>query len=99
MSYALRIAKRVPHDIEHARAYYERLREGLGNELVREVYHMIDLVAENPYLLQKRYGEYRMAVTKRFRYKVYYRIYDKQIRVAAVQHPSQHPTAWQWSEG
>ena len=31
---------------------------------------MIDLVAENPYLLQRRYGEYRMAVTKRFRYKV-----------------------------
>ncbi len=42
-----------------------------------------------------RYGERRIALTKRFKYKVIYRIKDNTIvRILTVRHPKQHPTSW-----
>lgn len=35
-----------------------------------------------------------VTVTKRFRYKIVYRVDNTLVRVIAVRHPRQHPTAW-----
>ena len=94
MTYALRTSKGLPQDIDEARAFYETRRVGLGDQLVVEIYEMIDLLLENPFIFQKRYGEYRLATTRRFNYKLIYRIYETYVRIVAVQHPSQHPTFW-----
>ena len=94
MKYILETDAAVENDIDEASMYYETRNEGLGDRLVAEIYQMIDLLLENPHLFQKRHGEYRIATTQKFNYKLIYRIYENKVSLISVQHPSQHPTLW-----
>ena len=94
MTYRLETHERVAEDVENGRLSYEELRPGLGDELFGEVYTSMLKLQENPFLFQKRYGEFRIVITKRFCYKIVYRIDEAMIYVIAVRHPAQHPTSW-----
>ena len=94
MRYSVRTDKEVADDVEAAWRVYDEFRTGLGDELIVEIFETMQGLEENPHLFQKRYGDWRVMVTKRFRYKIIYRIDDTLVRVIAVRHPRQHPTAW-----
>ncbi|SIR12720.1 ParE toxin of type II toxin-antitoxin system, parDE [Alkalispirochaeta americana] len=94
MNYGLEIHYAVGDDLENGRLSYEQLRQGLGDELFAEVYSTMTRLQDNPLLFQKRYGEFRIVVTKRFQYKIVYRVEEEKVYVIAVSHPRQHPTAW-----
>lgn len=65
-------------------AYLEGRREGLGDSFVFDLEARINQIMNNPYLAQKRYGDFRMAVTRRFGYKIFYTVDDNVIQIAAV---------------
>lgn len=95
MSYALEVGQGVHREIAEHWAFLETRREGLGDRLVAEIYDVFAVLQENPRLFQNRYGQRRIALTKRFKYKVIYRIKDDTIvRILTVRHPKQHPTVW-----
>lgn len=94
MKYALEINANVEIDINEAREYYEQRDTGLGRRFAEEVYTTMQSLEDNPLMFQKRYGEYRMVTTKRFSYKVIYRVYKTYVSIVAVQHPGRHPMFW-----
>ena len=94
MNYRLETHEAVGDDVENGRLSYEQLRQGLGDQLFDEIYTTMMRLQENPFLFQQRYGKFRIVITKRFRYKIVYRIDEKMVYVIAVRHPSQHPTSW-----
>lgn len=94
MNYHLETHEAVADDVENGRLSYEQLRKGLGDQLFAEIYNTLISLQENPFLFQKRYGEFRIVITRRFRYKIIYRIDEKIVYVIAIRHPSQHPTSW-----
>lgn len=94
MKYSVQVGKEVAADVETAWRICEEIHTGLGDELIAQIFATIRRLEENPHLFQKRYGDWRVTVTKRFRYKIVYRVDDALVRVIAVRHPNQHPTTW-----
>lgn len=94
MIYRLETHGAVGDDIETGRRSYEELREGLGDDLFTEIYATMARLKENPFLFQRRYGKFRVVLTKRFDYKIIYRVDDDMVYVIAICHPKQHPASW-----
>jgi mRNA-degrading endonuclease RelE of RelBE toxin-antitoxin system len=94
-TYILEVVQNVDFEVAEHRAFLETRRIGLGDQLLEEIRAVFAQLKENPRIFQKRYGEFRLALTKHLRYKVIYHLKDeKTIRIVAIRHPSQHPTSW-----
>jgi plasmid stabilization system protein ParE len=81
-------------DIHRALDYFDEINPTLSVgflEELRAVYHRIK---DHPEGYQKRYGQIRIALLKRFSFGVFYKIYDTRIVVIAVLHTSQDSDKW-----
>jgi len=94
MKYRLDTHFAVGEDIVAGKRSYEQLREGLGDALLTDVYATMAGLRENPLLYQKRYRDFRIALTERFKFKVIYCVDGQTVYVIAILHPRQHPTSW-----
>jgi plasmid stabilization system protein ParE len=85
---------KTTEDIETARGWYEREREGLGDELLEEIRTTVQLVLAMPeaYPVIKR--QTRRALVHRFPYGLFYRIVDDTIVFVACFHTSRNPDLW-----
>ena len=81
-------------DIESAASWYEKQRDGLGNQFLNEILDMCDKIADNPNGFPVMHRETRRAVIRRFPFAIYYRIAQESIIVIAVMHGSRHPKSW-----
>ncbi|MCF7929468.1 MAG: hypothetical protein K9L29_10330 [Spirochaetales bacterium] len=72
MTYQLEIGRDVRIEIAEHWAFWEALQSGQGDRLVAEIYEMLDVLQDNPYLFQPKYGERRVTLTKRYKYKIIY---------------------------
>jgi toxin ParE1/3/4 len=82
-----------------AAAWYERRREGLGDEFTDEVKSTINEIASDPMRFALYEGRIlkkpiRRALVKRFPYFVSYEIRDEGIRIVSVSHGHQRPGHW-----
>ncbi len=75
MSRELRVSSRAERDLSEAFEWYEQRSAGLGVEFIKHVDATIILVHQSPLIFRKRIGAYRLAMTPRFPYAVYF-IYD-----------------------
>jgi plasmid stabilization system protein ParE len=81
-------------DIETARGWYERERQGLGDEFLDEVLTTVQSVLAMPeaYPVVKR--QTRRALVHRFPYGLFYRVADETIIFVACFHTSRNPDLW-----
>jgi plasmid stabilization system protein ParE len=85
VSWRVIIRPKAEADLQEARLWYETQRSGLGDELLQEISHAVDLLKENP----ERpiyYRGFRRLLTRRFPYKLFYRIEGNLIIVFRVLH-------------
>lgn len=75
MSCELRVSSRAEADLAAAFAWYEQRSPGLGEEFVRCIDVTITLIGHSPLIFRTRVGEYRLAMTPRFPYAIYF-VYD-----------------------
>ena len=95
MKYRLEIGRGVRLEIAEHWAFWETFQPGSGDRLTAEIFEMLDILQDNPYLFQSKYGDRRVALTKHYKYKIIYRIKDKSVvRILTIRHPRQHPTSW-----
>lgn len=94
MRCSARLSKEARQDIDEAKEYLEDCRKGLAEAFAVDFDMRINEICQNPYICQKRYGRYRMAVTSRFHYKIFYSIVENSIDIVAVWHSKRHPTSW-----
>jgi plasmid stabilization system protein ParE len=94
MSLPLVFPAEVKGEVDDACAWYERQREGLGEEFLAEVEEVLNRVQQNPEAHAVIYRGVRRALVRRFSYAVYYRLDPTRIEVIAVQHSKRDPTRW-----
>lgn len=90
MAHKVIIKPEAELDIQTAINWYNEQKEALGFELLNEIIHVIDLVKENPNYFQKRYRDFRVSFTKRFKYGIHYTVENNVIYIHAVLHTNQN---------
>lgn len=96
----VRLTEAAEADITGAMIWYERQREGLGEEFRGALRDLIAMIGANPELFGLYEGggtsqEYRRAIEKRFSYVVLFQIHPEEIVVHAVVHGSREPGHWE----
>jgi plasmid stabilization system protein ParE len=81
-------------DLEDAAAWYERQREGLGQDFLDEALSTFENVSENPDIYPVVHRGTHRAVIRRFPFGVYCRAEKDSLVVVAVMHGSRHPRRW-----
>ena len=95
MSLGVYVRPEAEADIEEIAIWYEKQREGLGQEFLDEVLSLCERVSENPSMYPVVHRRTRRALIRRFPFGVYFRSEDEQVIVLAVIHGSRHPRNWQ----
>lgn len=93
--YKLLFTKQAKEEISLSRRYYNKCRQGLGDEFTKEVKNTTKRIVENPHQFQESVTNIRKANTSRFPFSIFYHINDMIIRVIAVFHNSRSPENWQ----
>ena len=95
VSLRLEVRRKAAEDIAEAAVWYEQRSQGLGTEFIRAIAACFALIARNPLAFPVVYREARMALPRRFPYKVIYRAETSAIIIVAVMHGHRHPKRWQ----
>jgi toxin ParE1/3/4 len=76
--------------------WYERVEEGLGTQFIEEVEVALNRIAAKPTAcpLWRDDRLYRKGRMRRFPYVIFFREYDKTIRIVAVAHKRRRPGYW-----
>ena len=77
-----------------AREWYDGQRPGLGEDFVRSLEQVIDLVSELPEAFPEIAVGLRRALLGRFPYALYYRLDRDVIEVIACLHTRMSPSRW-----
>jgi toxin ParE1/3/4 len=81
-------------DIDRAYAWYERERQGLGEEFLDEINATLQSVLEMPRGYPVVQRQTRRALVHRFSYGLFYRVVDETIVFVACFHTSRNPELW-----
>ena len=81
-------------EIREAADFYQRRRQGLGEEFLVEVEKLIGKIQLNPLRCAKISGRFRSCLLKRFPFCVVYANEDDQVFVVAVAHTKRRPGYW-----
>lgn len=81
-------------DLDHAYGWYEREREGLGDEFLQEVRATLATVLRLPESCPQVHRHTRRALVHRFPYGLYYRIIGETVVLVACFHTRRDPAGW-----
>jgi plasmid stabilization system protein ParE len=73
-------------DLQEAWAWYESQRPGLGDELLIEVRSAIRVLEKDPERRPLYYRGFRRLITRRFPYKIFYRVEAGRVVIFRVLH-------------
>jgi plasmid stabilization system protein ParE len=73
-------------DLREAWAWYETQRPGLGDELLIEIRTAVRRLETNPESQPFYYREFRRLLTRRFPYKLFYRVEGRRVIVFRILH-------------
>lgn len=90
----LYFSKIARDELREAKAYYNHLHKGLGDQLQIEAHAASQSIADNPFAWQVEHGDIRRFVLNRFPYKLLYAIEGEVVVVIAVMHQHRHPDYW-----
>ena len=82
-------------ETEAAYRWYEREREGLGEEFLQAVDRVVGIIADYPEGFPVVHRDIRRAVLKRFPYSVLYRLKAGHVIVVGCFHSKRDPKSWQ----
>ena len=96
MSYSIIIFRKAQSDILKAQTWYENESPGLGDRFWDVIYQTFLRIAEHPSRYTPAGKDARMALVKRFPYKIFFTTNEamKRIEIVAVIHNKRHPRVW-----
>jgi toxin ParE1/3/4 len=86
VSWRIIIRPNAEADLQDARSWYESQRTGLGDELLVEVRNAMRLLEEQPERRPIYYNGFRRLITRRFPYKIFYRVKGDCVIVFRILH-------------
>ena len=72
--------------MQEAQAWYESRRTGLGDELLDEIRRAVRLLESDPERRPLYYRDFRRLLTRRFPYKLFYRVEGDRVIVFRILH-------------
>jgi len=81
-------------EIAESYIWYEKQREGLGEEFILCLEESIEKITKNPCLYPVVQKNIRRAVVRRFPYGIYYFVNENELIVIAVFHGKRNPKRW-----
>ena len=86
--YILNLYPEAEQQLSEYYRWYETQRTGLGDEFLLSVEAEIKFIENNPLASQKRFKNYRMCLTDRFPYGIFYLVNEKKkiVLIAAIYH-------------
>jgi plasmid stabilization system protein ParE len=73
-------------DLQEAHTWYESQRAGLGDKLLDEVRRAVGLLETDPERRPFYYRDFRRLLTRRFPYKLFYRVEGERVIVFRILH-------------
>jgi plasmid stabilization system protein ParE len=80
------IRSRAETDLREAQNWYENQRTGLGAEFLAEIDATIRVLIRDPQRHPVYYRGFRRVLTRRFPYKLFYRLEDDRVIIFRVLH-------------
>ncbi|MBA6151982.1 type II toxin-antitoxin system RelE/ParE family toxin [Gelidibacter maritimus] len=80
-------------DIQNIIDYYDLINPKLADAFLLELEDSILHIKSRPEAFQKRFGEIRLVFLK-FKFGVFYKMYEEKIVVIAILHTSRDPMIW-----
>ena len=96
----IQLHTQAEEELYEAARWYEDRVQGLGNDLLIEVEHWLDVIPDTPLGwpewpgAQKLEPPVRRAVLKRFPFSIAYQVFDDRLLVLAFAHISRRPFYW-----
>lgn len=84
MTRRLVVSALAESDLAEAADWYNRIRPGLGDDLVLCVEHALDRILEHPEAFTLIWPDVRRALVRRFPYGVFFRVRRERIEIEAV---------------
>jgi plasmid stabilization system protein ParE len=82
-------------ELRDARDFYDRERDGLGQEFLDEIEALLARAAESPTQFPHvRRSRARRALAERFPYQIVFFVFPDRVRVIAVAHQHRRPSYW-----
>ena len=94
MKYRLEFIQAAYLDIQEAWLWYEEQKVGLGEEFLLSLEASFNQIQRNPLLYQIAFSKVRVALLRRFPYRIVYTLADSTIGVVGVLHTSRDPSIW-----
>lgn len=96
-SFKLNIDPLADKEFQNSIDWYEENQIDLGNDFIKEVEDVLDLIKQNPYAFQLKKHQVREAPVKKFPFQIVYKIYPKikEILIISIFHTSRNPKAKQ----
>ena len=94
MKWSVTIRPRAETDLRDAFQWYEAQRPGLGEEFLTEVKRAVSFLEEQPDRRPLYYREFRRLLTRRFPYKLFYRIDGDRVIVFRILHAKRDHRRW-----
>ena len=94
MSFTILLSPIAEEELYDSALWYNIRKAKLGNELVEEVDTTLQKILSNPQQFKTVYKNFRMALTKRFPFEIFYEIDDEIILVHHIFHASRNPKVW-----
>ena len=94
----IRFRTEAASDVTSAREWYDGQRVGLGDDFVRALEHVIDIISELPEAFPEIAVGHRRALLGRFPYALYYSIDGQVLDVVACLHTRRAPGRWRRGE-
>lgn len=96
MILTLVVRPEVDGDLLEAEKWYDQQEPGLGQKFLRDVVETIDRLLQNPFLYYVRHGQrqVRWVYTRRFPYRVIFRVTGNTVIVYAVIHGARQDSNW-----
>jgi toxin ParE1/3/4 len=95
LNLSLIITPEAEEDLADAKVWYNRQRQGLGDDFVLCVEEALARIQQIPQAATEVIPGVRRVVIRRFPYGVFYRVDPNQIAVIAVYHNRRDPRGWQ----
>lgn len=98
MSWRVVVRPEIEQDLTEAADWYDSRKEGLGERFISEVIHVLDAIAQNPFLRSRKHPRknIRWRYPEHFPYRVIYEVVEreKSVIIAAVLHAAKHDRHW-----
>ena len=88
------LTDRAVRDMRSAREWYDRTDTDRGDEFVDDVLTAIRVARERPNSFPSFRRDVRTVRCKVFPYRVYFRVFNNRVVIAAVYHTARNPKLW-----